>query len=286
MAKFARLLPFGRFQTPIRTFAHPSTSQRVTVVAVNHFGTDRYFRGLLTAITDRQRGGAIVLSEGADMVTNDPIAATAGKQIGTTAGEGIEATPAERTALASMRAVNDHMVEVFARFGWVHESQVIGTPAGWRYVDLSHEDIIRQTGAAAFQHIADSATTGKTGQALDPRLTRARLLLQLAFSLRLIAVLPARLQSEIKFDDIDAVVLEQRNKLVLDTIDTTSADVVVWWGARHLPGLTAGLTARGYQQTGRDSWRTVGTLPPISTSLWRLLAARRAVARDAKAVVR
>ncbi|MEV7628786.1 hypothetical protein [Actinoplanes sp. NPDC089786] len=265
MAKFARLLPFGRLQTPIRAFVHPVTGRTVTVVATNHFGTTRYYRELLTAITDRQQRGATVFSEGADMVPGDQVGATADEQ----------------SALDSMRRANNQMAEVFAGFGWVPESDVIGFPAEWRYVDLSHEAVIRHGGAATFQHLADTAT----GPAVDPRLVAGRFLFAAAIGLRVIGLLPAGMQAQLR-NDTDTVILDQRNKLVLDEIDTTDGDVVTRWGARHLPGLAAGLTERGFQHTGRDSWHTVGTLPPIPTALWQLRAAHRAVTHDAKAAVR
>ncbi|MFG1602816.1 hypothetical protein [Actinoplanes sp. NPDC049265] len=271
MAKFARLAPIGRLQTPIRAFRHPQTGRRVTVVATNHYGTPGYYQRLLHAITVLQQGGATVLREGTKTApADDPDLA--------------QANEAEKTALGGYVQMQLAMAATFEQhFGWTHEHLAFGWRDDWHYVDLSMAAFVQQAGAQNVQQTVTAATTNKkTGQALDPRQLQAVMRLRLTVSLRVIGLVPGWMQREWG-TDLDQVMLEQRDKLVLDTIDTLGGDVVPIWGARHLTGLTSGLLARGYQHTGRDTWHTVGRIPPIRKALWHKFTTNRAVKRDTTA---
>ena len=52
-----------------------------------------------------------------------------------------------------------------------------------------------------------------------------------------------------------------------------SGDVVLLWGAMHLPGLATGLRNSGYRRQSTE-WVTVGTVPAMQASaraIWKAL---------------
>ncbi len=56
---------------------------------------------------------------------------------------------------------------------------------------------------------------------------------------------------------LTSLLIDERNVAALATFDAvpTDGDVLMMYGAGHIPGLLAGFTARGYRETARD-WFT------------------------------
>ena len=55
------------------------------------------------------------------------------------------------------------------------------------------------------------------------------------------------------------VLKDDRNHIALSEIDNTSDNVLMLWGAAHLPGICQGLATRGFSETDRQ-WHTVFTV--------------------------
>ena len=53
-----------------------------------------------------------------------------------------------------------------------------------------------------------------------------------------------------------------------------SGDVVLLWGAMHLPGLATGLRNSGNRRQSTE-WVTVGTVPGLQASAWAVWKALR-----------
>lgn len=72
--------------------------------------------------------------------------------------------------------------------------------------------------------------------------------------------------------DIDGVAIGERNRTALAALPP-GGDVVLLWGAGHLPGLATGLRNAGYRRQSIE-WVTVGTVPALQASaraIWTAL---------------
>jgi hypothetical protein len=73
--------------------------------------------------------------------------------------------------------------------------------------------------------------------------------------------------------DIDGVVVGERNRTALAALPP-GGDVVLLWGALHLPGMATGLRNAEYRRQSTE-WVTVGMVPALPTSVRAIWTALR-----------
>ncbi|GIF01107.1 hypothetical protein [Paractinoplanes rishiriensis] len=246
-----------RLQTPIRHYIHPSTGRRVTLIATMHFGDPAYFTGLRETIALLTAGGAAAHCEGSILLPCDAP----------------EVTDAEHSAVAGLHRLHELEKQRFAALGLIGQIDGLGYPPHWQIRDLSYLDIIRRAGEPAVRdHITHRS---KRRQRPYDRRERAKLLFQLTLGMRLLAASRTDPRPPRNAAALHPVLFGDRETLALDGFDGTDRDIVLIWGAKHLPGLHHGLTRRGLHTTATDQWRTITTLPPLGRAAWQALTSRR-----------
>jgi hypothetical protein len=90
-----------------------------------------------------------------------------------------------------------------------------------------------------------------------------------------------RIQTKLRTGPYDGVLLERREKVALDGLHAATTDVVLLWGAMHLPAFEADLLARGYTCESQ-TWHTACLMPSITAALLRMLLRRDPGRRSAE----
>jgi hypothetical protein len=236
----------------------------VTVVGGMHVGDPGYFARLRTVIDGLHAAGAVVQCEGSGLL---PYADA-------------DADGAERQVLADLGRCRELEKRRIAELGWVGQADGLGFPPDWQIVDLNNLDIVRLAGVDVMtervrwmRHHFDWPEGDRNG------VNRLRL----AMSLSLRAMARTRgMDAYLKADPASAVLLGARTSTALEGLSTTDRDVVLVWGARYLPGLGAGLAARGFVRSAEPQWWTVTRVPSIRSAAWPVAVGRvrRASSRD------
>jgi hypothetical protein len=152
--------------------------------------------------------------------------------------------------------------------GWVQQRVPLADAPSWRNVDMTDLEVTRRArlgdldGERTLEHRTRLAVLSDQGMgaglAIVARLSAAdRLALLHRLSRMVLGGDAAR--------RVDDVLVGERNQLLLAALPSDK-DVVLVWGAGHLPGLAAGLRAAGYRRQATE-WVNVGTLPPVWKSL-------------------
>ena len=150
--------------------------------------------------------------------------------------------------------------------GWVRQIDALDYPARWQITDLTTVEIIRRAGWKPVLRSELRAISMFDRPAGDPRsIERFRMSLHAAFTmLRFTTWRSARRAARgTPAKGLHAVLIDQRNTVTLHHLWSGERDTVLVWGCAHLPGLEAGITARGYVRTGATEWHTAATLPTI-----------------------
>lgn len=270
MPEYLRLIGATYLQTPIRGYHHRETGRRITVVCTMHMGVAAYFTGLRAVIDKLQADGAVVQSEGSRMLDSTA-----------------DTTADELLLLTGLRHATEIEDQRAAVLGWVTQAAGLAYPADgmsyppdWQIVDLSHLEIIRRVGVDTMRrHLA--GRNRLFGQAVNRR--GARYLLMITIGMRIGAndrlnhMAEDHRKQQRREDPMNAVLLGERNAVALAGLDRTDLDTVLIWGAKHLPGLHAGLTERGYERVPEpEQWHTVTTLPSVRRALWQVITGRPA----------
>ncbi|WP_428963043.1 hypothetical protein [Micromonospora fluostatini] len=265
---YIRVRPTGRrplaLQTPVTAFRNPDTGHRLQVASTFHFGEPGYYQVLLDDITAHERDGWRVQHEGSQHITPADTP-----------------TADDQTVLNELHASRDLDTRRMSVLGWVSQHSVLHRPT-WRTVDMADLDIIRAVGHDTMR--AHLTTTRKRLDWPDTQpWQHCRFHALLALGLRHIARAAAhgndphgrRPHPDPRKEALDRVLLDARTALAVNTATTTDGNVVMVWGAAHLPGIAAELVGHGYRTDPADTrWHTVGLLPPVTASTLRYLLRR------------
>ncbi|WP_157527322.1 hypothetical protein [Micromonospora rosaria] len=261
--------PTGRrrplaLQTPVTAFRNPDTGHRLLVVSTFHFGEPGYYQVLLDDITAYEHDGWQVQHEGSQHLT----------PAGTPTAE-------ERAVLDDLAASRELEALRMSMLGWVSQHPVLHRPT-WRTVDMADLDIIRAVGHDTMRaHLTTSRE--RLGWPDTQPWQHCRFHALLALGLRHIARAVAhgndphgrRPHPDPRKEALDRVLLDARSTTAVTTAIATDTDVVMVWGAAHLPGIAASLGDHGYQADPADTrWHTVGLIPPVRASTIRYLLRR------------
>jgi hypothetical protein len=252
----------NRLETPIYHFVHP-TGRAVRLVGMVHAGRLSYFHQVKALVEQWRHAGAEVHSEGSglgDLITNPPP----------------DLTAEEKELLNTQVAADLQMVVMMPEPGWTHQSFGFSEgaepwPPGWQRRDMPYLDYLRTVGVDVIRE--------QLQQVVNPSEATRKIVGSRHVSALTFRALALNLPRPPK--PTDAVQIDRRNEIALDGVDGTDADVVLIWGTAHLPGLTQGLLARGYQPAGED-WVEVGRLPRLWVSLLALLPLVPALYRSAR----
>jgi hypothetical protein len=270
------------FKTPVTTYAHPDTGRRVTVVSVMHVGLPSYFAGLREIIKEKEAAGAVVHCEGTgldrltpELVKQPLVSTTLDAKVRELLARIPDLTHDEREVLLAMVDVALLMRRRVRELGWVEQMDKEGglpTEPHWENIDITVIDVIRRLGPDTLLYRMRQSMKmldWPVGNNVKPNAFR----LKLALVFRAYASNKKRIQNKLCTGPYDAVLLERREKVALDGLHATTTDVVLLWGAMHLPAFEADLLSRGYVQEGQ-TWHTACLMPSITAALLRMLLRR------------
>lgn len=223
--------------TPVHRYTHSGTGQKVTLVATMHVGEPDYYAQLLKVIDELEADGAVVQCEASRLLPDE------------------DATAPEQELLAVLESVQEGEEAKIHLLGWVNQVEALPYPSRWQFNDMSSVEVIRLLGPEMLgQKLQNAATL--YGWADDDELARKWFRLNTAMMLRAQAgegPMPAQVG--------DDVLLGKRNEVALAGVDATPHDVVLIWGARHVPGLHTGLVDRGFTRVASEWYRVADLLP-------------------------
>ena len=250
-----RITDSRQLQTPVRSYRHPGTGRRITVVTTCHIGEPAHYQQLHATIAACTRAGAIVHCEGSDRIQPADN----------------ELTATERDTITERDRVRDVTASLVAGLGWTDQSTAFADQVdlGWQFIDLPTIEIIRRMGT-------DKTLTRFRAEAQF--LSRAACHLPTAHLLRIKIAAALRLATRQKHRPRPAghpytVLIVERNRVALEAAHATDRDLVLLWGAAHLHGFDADFTSRGYL-CDREDWHTVLAIPSITGSATRMLLNR------------
>jgi hypothetical protein len=252
----------GRYlQTPIRCYVHPDSGRRIWLVGTVHFGMPGYYAGIKATITEITEAGAAVHYEYTALVetmNNLPSDVTQQER------DVLDATvnSARLTGWAVCGGLWVDQVTGWAVCAGLWVDQVTGLggwPEDWQRVDLNHLEVIRLVGPEVMLN-ALRCSIATLEFALTNNRRRKWYVVSQWLVLRL-AASGVRLAPA----STDHVVVDRRNEVALEGVDSTEQDLVLVWGSDHLPGLAEGLDKRGFA-LDYETWHVVGRMP----SLWWL----------------
>jgi hypothetical protein len=192
-----------------------------------HIGAPRYFRELSTVVDRLGTAGAEVHVEGISRHHDDRLTAREQQRL----NEAARWADPERTgaAVTLLRAASQSV--------WLQ------LPAGVRNLDLSHVELLRGVGWDNYQRLFAPAIESPAPR-LGP-VTRAAVRFQVRHRRALDQVKALRPRNRL----VNRVVIKERNHLAFAGAAQALArrDVVLVWGADHLPGLARLFRADGYR---------------------------------------
>jgi len=248
-------------QTPVVTYRHRSTGR---LVGMMHIGVPAYFEAVAATVADLERAGAVVQFEGVRPPTAEELA---------------DATDAELAAVARFDEFVAFVTAISGTLGWVVQRAEEGLPYPdrWTNVDMDVLQLVRLVTPPVIER-----TLGKSaGTATllgEHSVETSRALLSLALRLAM-SPAPAAAMSLAGGRDgrrdrraLQASVLDGRNEVALAGVKAAGRtdDVVLIWGAAHLPGMGEVLRAWGYHQTS-VKWLSVGPVMKVWTVLRTVL---------------
>ncbi len=163
----------------------------------------------------------------------------------------------DRAALAACRYL-----------GWIPQPFPLGNAASWRNVDLTDLELIRRTAPEYLRERQRAAEeTDFTDHELEMMLGAGMTVYTRLPALDRFGLLPRLVKRVNRIGphlDIAGVASGERNRMALAALPP-GGDVVMPWGALHLPGLATGLRRAGYRRQSTE-WVIVGTVPALRAS--------------------
>jgi hypothetical protein len=204
-----------------------------------HIGDPGYFSELSALLADLAAGGAEVQFEG---ITDRP---------------GERMTEWERARLTEAAAWPDPETSgAAARLLRLESQGRLQLPEGARNIDLSHVELLRKVGWHNYRRILAVPPPAEMLDTPSP-LVRAAICFQLKHTRGLDRLRLLRRRNR----RVDRVVVTERTRIAFAGAREALAhgDVVLVWGAGHLPGLAARFRSVGYVLNGEE-WFTACTI--------------------------
>ncbi len=210
---------------PTVTMRH--AERTITLIGVMHTGPQQAWADVQRLLDRLEAGGSVVHFEGLNSAASAPWHA--------------------RRKMRLFAAMSRRMNLVFDAMGFVNQAEALSYPPRWKHHDLGSTTVF-----AAFRYL---------------HLLRLRLLVSLVTSRPFRKIMTTafltQLLTESSNDEPEtglaalfnqAVVLDARNLHAVNAALQEDGDVVLLWGAAHLPGMIQLLGEAGFEQTTID-WR-------------------------------
>ncbi len=270
------------FKTPVTTYVHPETGRRVTVVSVMHVGLASYYAQLRAIIKEQEAAGAVVHCEGTgldrltpELIQQPLVSTTLDAKVQELLARIPDLSSDEREVLLAMADIELLMRRRVRELGLVVQLDNEGglpTEPHWQNIDITVIDVIHRLGPDTLLYRMRQTRKmldWPAGNTVKPNAFR----LKIALICRACASTKQRIQTKLRTGPYDAVLLDRREKVALDGLHATTADVVLLWGAMHLPAFESDLLAHGYTRESQ-TWHTVCLMPSITAALLRMLLRR------------
>lgn len=227
--------PEHAITTPIHTFIHPEFESQVNVIGMMHVAQPNYYRIIQAIVDHRDNAGAIVHYEGIKSMSADDLAS------------------APRSVVIKAEYSRDIFQQVYSWFdevGLVRQKNALNYHKHWENHDMTESELLdRLNGFALRRQRTLTNFLGKMHRKAEYEARQEFILSILKKTMdsdrtnNWMAKLLLGVQNEIIIDD--------RNAIALSAFDEQQqadpeADVVLLWGAGHLPGLGVGLQKRGF----------------------------------------
>ena len=227
-------------QTALIHLRHRQTGRRVSLMAMIHIGEARYYARLNEIIAEHE---GLVLFEGLGQLTGEEVAAL---------------TPDERKVYEAIAPLTEAYRRLAAALDLVAQPDALTKPGtDWLRADLPLQRLLTLW---AERRLPLLPAMDAASRVLDsPLLKRGTRLLLLQEPLILGAFRLLRGWSP-QIGRLSALLVDERNTAALAVFDATPADrdVLLIYGAGHVPGLLVELERRGYRERARD-WFTAHT---------------------------
>jgi hypothetical protein len=249
-------------QTPVWRYRQPGSGRAVTLVGTMHIGTRAYYERLHALVAGLEAAGACVQYEGIRPAADEEWAA---------------ASDGERALRPGMLSDQNRAWLAACRFlGWIPQSFPLGNATSWRNVDLTDLDLARRTAPGYLQERQRMTEEPDfTDNELELLLGAGMTVFAWLLALDRLGLLPRLVMRSFRIGphlDMDGLPSGERNRIALAALPP-SGDVVLLWGALHLPGLATGLRKAGYRRQSTE-WVTVGMVPALPASasaIWKAL---------------
>ena len=224
-------------QTALIHLRHRETGRRVRLAAMIHIGEPVYYERINEVIAEHE---GLVLFEGLGQLGDDEIAVL---------------TPDERRVYEAIAPLTEAYRRLAAALDLVAQPDALTKPGpNWLRADLPLGQLLTRWAERQLPLIPamDAATRTLQG----PLLKRTTRLLLLQEPLILGAFRLLRGWSP-ALGRLSNLLVDERNEAALNVFDATPADrdVMLIYGAGHVPGLLTALERRGYREAARD-WFT------------------------------
>jgi hypothetical protein len=227
-------------QTALIHLRHRETGRRVRLMAMIHIGESVYYTRLNEIIAEHD---GLVLFEGLGQITDDELA---------------ELTPDERKVYDAIAPLNEAYRKLAAALDLVAQPDALTKPGpNWVRADLPLKRLLTLWAERRLPLIPALETAGRALESAFFKRTTRLLLLQEPLILSAFRMVKGWSPA---LGRLASLLVDERNDAAMAVFDTTTQDrdVLLIYGAGHVPGLLTALEGRGYSEEARD-WFTAHT---------------------------
>jgi hypothetical protein len=223
---------------PILTFRHPDTEHTIRLVGVMHAASAESWADLNQRLRDLDAAGNVTLLEGIRKPTD---------------AEMEEAGPELRQRVADLRYISEATKDFVHALGLTYQHEGLVKPARARNADLTILELARHADSDAIAKGVVAAkkqgidVTDDTGAQVASWVVFQIFATLIGTPIR--AFLPAAKYLP------ENLVIQERNAIAIGLALQERSDVVLPWGAAHLPGMVKLLRHNGYRRVD-TTWRT------------------------------
>lgn len=224
-------------QTAVLHLRHTDTGRRVQVMSMIHIGEAAYYTRLNELIAEHD---GLILFEGLGQLTDDELASL---------------TPEERKVWDTIAPLTDAYREIARALDLVAQPDALTKPGStWRRADLPLARLLKLWAERRLPLLPAMGQAGKALESAFFKRTTRLLLLQEPLILGAFRALKGWTPGIGKLSDL---LVDERNGAAMAVFDATPADqdILLIYGAGHVPGLVEMLRTRGYREAARD-WFT------------------------------
>lgn len=224
-------------QTALVHLRHRQSGRRVRLMSMIHIGEAVYYTRLNEILAEHK---GLVLFEGLGQLSEDEIAAL---------------TPDERKVYDTIAPLNAAYRTFAAALDLVAQPDALMKPeANWVRADLPLKRLLKLWAERRLPLLPAMEAAGKALDSVMFKRTARFLLLQEPLILGVFRLVRGASPG---IGRLSTLLVDERNEAALQAFDATPAeqDVILVYGAGHVPGLLTALGKRGFRETGCD-WFT------------------------------